>query len=134
MPDALTMNSSSGADRSTKVPAAISSACSAFHFSTDAVRDAHNSELLIDSGGVKRPVPVIDTDGNVKLIPLKLRTYRSVTVTGPRWVRASGEEVRADQTAQHVDANALRGTDPDDVALVELAAGGKILLTGRSLG
>ena len=85
------MNSSSGTERFIKVPAATSSACSAFHFSTDAAREAHNSALLIDSDGVNRPVPVIDTDGNVKLIPLKLRTFHLITVTGLKWFGSLGK-------------------------------------------
>jgi hypothetical protein len=47
--------------------------------------------LLIDSDGVNRPVPVIDTDGNVKLIPLKLRTFHLITVTGPKWFGSLGK-------------------------------------------
>jgi hypothetical protein len=43
---------------------AISSACSAFHFSTASVSDATSSALLIDSGGVNNPLPVIETDGS----------------------------------------------------------------------
>jgi hypothetical protein len=40
---------------------------------------------------VNRPVPVIDTDGNVKLIPLKLRTFHLITVTGLKWFGSLGK-------------------------------------------
>jgi hypothetical protein len=86
MPEALTINASSGAERASTVPASMSAVCSPFHFSTDAVSEAASSALLIDSGGVNRPVPVIDTDGNTNaVIWQKLRAYPPVTpVRGER--------------------------------------------------
>ena len=69
-----------------KANSSFSSTGSAFHFSTDAVSEAASSALLIDSGGVNSPVPVIDTPtlepGKTKLISGNLRTEPTATVTG----------------------------------------------------
>jgi hypothetical protein len=61
MPEALTMNSSSGVALGASSPRPIWSAWSAFHRSTAMVSDATSSVLLIVADGVNRPVPVITT-------------------------------------------------------------------------